>query len=647
MTSTNTRVAQIAALIAGAGLVLSSFAFAAPAAHAQSTSTNAQMQAQIAALMAQIAALQAQLNGSASTGSYVYIRDLTIGSRGADVIALQTWLIAKGYSIPAGATGYFGVQTRAAVAAFQAANGITPTAGYFGPITRARVNAMVGTGSTGGTTGALQGGAGRLTNVDMLGDIESDLDEGDAATKVLGFEAEAQDSDLAVQRLDVKFTIAGNTGSSNLDRYVDSVSVYQDGKKLATMDASGGDKDGRVWTFRFADLNGIIREGKTSQFYVEVTPVSSVGGDESGVSIAAAFPTDAVRAIDGQGISETYTPSGSTSQTFSVSTATGGTVSLNEASDNPKNTVVKGDTDNSTDDVTLLSFNARVRNQNVTINDVPVGLTVTGTTNVGDVIQSVRLMRGNTTLDTKTIPSSAGTYEEIVFNNVDEDVSEGDSENFTVVANVRSMGTGSSGTAFDAGDTVVATTSSVSNSWDIEDSNGDNVNPTGSVTGGTVTFQTTGITVAKTDATYNKTVGQNTGEGDQTQYSLTFKVTAGDDDLYIDRSIQRTTSPTAAGGGVAWATTTSSTQGATNMGVSNLSVGDTNNGDTATSYKIPAGTTRTFTLNVTLTATQTGFTGVMLTGINYDTDSNTNDSTLYYTAGLDTFKTADVSMTTH
>lgn len=72
--------------------------------------------------------------------------DLHIGSRGTDVTELQTELIAAGYSIPAGATGYFGVQTRAAVAAWQAANGVLPSAGYFGPISRAKYLANDGFG---------------------------------------------------------------------------------------------------------------------------------------------------------------------------------------------------------------------------------------------------------------------------------------------------------------------------------------------------------------------------------------------------------------------------------------------------------------------------------------------------------------------
>ncbi|MSR71578.1 MAG: hypothetical protein EXS50_02855 [Candidatus Taylorbacteria bacterium] len=71
---------------------------------------------------------------------------LTIGSRGTEVTKLQEFLISHGYVslIPAGATGYFGGQTRAALAAFQIANGISPAVGYFGPITKAKVASMSG-----------------------------------------------------------------------------------------------------------------------------------------------------------------------------------------------------------------------------------------------------------------------------------------------------------------------------------------------------------------------------------------------------------------------------------------------------------------------------------------------------------------------
>ncbi|MES2225673.1 MAG: fibronectin type III domain-containing protein [Patescibacteria group bacterium] len=70
-----------------------------------------------------------------------FIRDLTLGATGDDVRALQEFLLAHGFSIPAGATGYFGLQTKAALAAFQAASGIVPSVGYFGPLTRAFIAA--------------------------------------------------------------------------------------------------------------------------------------------------------------------------------------------------------------------------------------------------------------------------------------------------------------------------------------------------------------------------------------------------------------------------------------------------------------------------------------------------------------------------
>ena len=65
---------------------------------------------------------------------------------------LQQALIAGGYSIPAGATGYFGAQTQAAVSAWQKATGVTPIAGYFGAKSRAAWNLGGNGGSTTTTT---------------------------------------------------------------------------------------------------------------------------------------------------------------------------------------------------------------------------------------------------------------------------------------------------------------------------------------------------------------------------------------------------------------------------------------------------------------------------------------------------------------
>jgi len=121
-------IAKTGATVAGAGLVAMSLVAAVPAAaQTTTTTTSTDYAAQIAALTAQISSLQALLSttqGGSTTTSTTFTRDLTIGSHGTDVTALQTWLISKGFTISAGATGYFGAQTKAALAAWQAANGV-------------------------------------------------------------------------------------------------------------------------------------------------------------------------------------------------------------------------------------------------------------------------------------------------------------------------------------------------------------------------------------------------------------------------------------------------------------------------------------------------------------------------------------------
>lgn len=114
-----------------------------------SAATVDELQAQITALLAQIQALQAQLtsaSGQAAVASYSFTQDLTLGSKGDDVKALQQFLNAKGYAVASTGVGsagnettYFGSLTKAALAKYQAAVGITPSVGYFGPKTRAYV----------------------------------------------------------------------------------------------------------------------------------------------------------------------------------------------------------------------------------------------------------------------------------------------------------------------------------------------------------------------------------------------------------------------------------------------------------------------------------------------------------------------------
>lgn len=131
--------------------------------------TVADLQAQINALLAQIQALQTQLaSAQGTTTTTTFTKDLTLGSKGDEVTALQNLLIsankgAKAAALAAvGATGYFGSLTQAALAEYQAAVGISPAAGYFGPKTRAYIASLGGGTTGGGTTGGGTTGGGTV-----------------------------------------------------------------------------------------------------------------------------------------------------------------------------------------------------------------------------------------------------------------------------------------------------------------------------------------------------------------------------------------------------------------------------------------------------------------------------------------------------
>ncbi len=149
-------------------LTIGPFTYVPPAAHHSGGSVQDQVKNLVAlgntaaaqALQAQWPNLYASTTSSTSvlvstTGSSASMpaRDLTIGSVGSDVQALQKLLNALGFTVAASGPGsagnettMFGALTRAALAKYQGANGISPAAGYFGPLTRAHLKAAGATG---------------------------------------------------------------------------------------------------------------------------------------------------------------------------------------------------------------------------------------------------------------------------------------------------------------------------------------------------------------------------------------------------------------------------------------------------------------------------------------------------------------------
>ncbi|MDD2657862.1 MAG: peptidoglycan-binding domain-containing protein [Candidatus Pacebacteria bacterium] len=88
------------------------------------------------------------LTGSATSAAvHVFNTNLTVGSLGSEVRALQAFLNARGYTVatsgagsPGNETTTFGQATKMALIRFQKASGISPALGNCGPITRAYIS---------------------------------------------------------------------------------------------------------------------------------------------------------------------------------------------------------------------------------------------------------------------------------------------------------------------------------------------------------------------------------------------------------------------------------------------------------------------------------------------------------------------------
>ncbi len=246
--------------------------------------TAADVQAQINALMAQITALQSQLGSSSASSSYTFTKDLTLGSKGADVSALQQVLINGGYLKIAAPTAYFGAMTKAAVAAWQTAKGVSPAAGYFGAKSRAAL-AAAGAPSTGGTTG------GTTTPVPVSGQITVSVASDSPAATTLAT-GSAYDSFL-------KLNIANGTngavnvtsltvtrGGISIDNNVSAVGLYgADGSRYGNVIQSLASSKA---TFNLTSTPIAVAAGATVPVYVKVNITAGNNPGTMTFSVASA-----------------------------------------------------------------------------------------------------------------------------------------------------------------------------------------------------------------------------------------------------------------------------------------------------------------------------------------------------------------------
>jgi len=620
-------------------------AFTGVAPHAQAQTANAStiaaLQAQIAALMAQIAALQ-----GGATVSVQFTRDLTIGSTGADVTALQRWLIARGHTIPAGATGYFGAQTQSALAAYQRANGITPAAGYFGPITRAKVNASVvvtpptnpPSDNDDDDDGDLEGGAGSIDSFELLSGLNNEeVGEDEEDVEVAGLELEVDDgSDIELTA--VRLTFDEGTATEDFEDYATEVSIYLDGEEVARVDADEFDDD-NDWSSNISlDGGAIIRAGETGELTVAVSGVSNLDSNDEGETWTVDF--EQVRFRDADGAVVTDNPS-TAARTFSFeefAAAAGIGIDISNGDEEINDSqVILVDEEDDTEDVDVLSFMMEIEgDSDISLESLPIEFTIDGTAaDLEDAVSEVTLSMDGDQVASENTTNGDDT---IVFDDLDLALEAGEEYEFVVSVTINDI----SGTLAE-GDTIEATigeTETDSADFSAEDEAGDDVSDsdiTGSATGGPHSLSATGIEVEFVSATERASFSaDDTGEGDQGTFVITFDVTADEDDIRLDRSCREDDTNTA-GQGVEYTISNSGS----NTTVCNLSSSSSDSEDTANTFEVDSGDTRRFSLNVVATATADHFAQVDLTSINWGTATD-NSNANYYTFNLDEFQTGNV-----
>ncbi len=382
----------------------------------------------------------APVAASAQSAAYTFSTNLTIGSRGNDVVALQSFLVSKGVlTMPAGvAMGYFGGLTKSALAAYQSSKGITPAAGYFGPITRAAVmaegattggtvvtagcpagamyNSMTGAAcATTGTTGTTG-----MTNTGVEGSLDIRLasnpaDNSNIRTQtdvpVFGLEFRSRIADVAVQTLDLQFTETLSSSAENPATLINTVKVWDGSSVLATVPVSLSSftKDqNQVYYLRISGINFVVPKDATKVLTVSVS-TNSIDSDR--VLVIDGYNTSSVRAVSGNGVNSFYSIDGSGyTRTHTFKKPGSSTLTLSAPANTLRSQNYRVNGNDVLSGVVLGQFNLKSDTGESTLLTVNASTTASGT-----LPTTLYLYNGSTLLDSKTVPSTGS----VSFTNLD------------------------------------------------------------------------------------------------------------------------------------------------------------------------------------------------------------------------------------
>jgi len=424
---------------------LASATMAMPAkAQAQTT---AELQAQLNNLLNQLVQLQAELaslqNGTIAQNNFVFTGNLTVGSTGPAVSELQSFLVSRGFlTMPPGvAFGYFGPLTRAALARYQSLVGISPAVGFFGPLTRTNINAILATNNNGGLNGtggsetgiSTIGSEGIMTVTNYNAGLSSTVYAGQTMVPILGMRIDARQSDIAVQRVRVDL---GNT-STLYNKILSRLYVTDGTSVLASLDLNPNTilRESNEYFAEITGFNFLVPVNTSRNLVIKADIYPAVDTTYQNTPFTIQLADNGVRGIDGAGIYQFGPQSGSSVSrniTAQQSLSESATLDVSVDASTPLSSEVaanSGINNNEIDRMPILTFDVAAHKDNVTITDLRVNMTKSGTGTAN--ANTVYLFDGGTQIDNASVISGVAA-----FHNLDYTVPQNSTKVLTIKVDV-------------------------------------------------------------------------------------------------------------------------------------------------------------------------------------------------------------------
>jgi hypothetical protein len=452
----------------------------------------------------------------------------------------------------------------------------------------------------------------------------------------------SNDGDVMLKSVKVVLDSTGNGGSTHLDDYVDTVKVWQGSTQVGSSSADDFSEDDDVYSRVISLSNAVVRSDSTEKFYVSVDVVGNLdSGDISGDSWTVALEN--VRFEDGSGVVTTETSAiasdidweaagdGVTINFVDFGTAADTELKISKDSDSPEAGIVIVDDSSETDDIVLLTGKLRLDGtSDVTIDALPVTFTVAGGDVLSDIATEVVLVLDGEEYSESSATASGTTSSTITFDNLDFDLSAGDSVDYEIRATINGSDD------FNAGSSILASIVSDNRSAiDVENEEGDQLadgDKTGTAVGEAQEFRSEGLSITLESVDEEK----DPNDSNLGSYEIKFKVSAVGDDVYVGTTTTGKYTVTLADSS-GTATATGYTAAISNTGGNGNSTVKTTGGN----WKINEGTSVTLTLQVFANSVTAGAYRAALTGIYWTTDDTdavtTTDNN--YTSNMDDFKT--------